>query len=112
MSETDGDTAFHAQEDDTLKASYCMSLRDYFAIHCDQPGRAEIVTAAGLELSDNGQVLPPLEGEEKGARASYGFFDKWYQTLSQQERMQLYAKVRYQLADAMLAEREKAGQNV
>lgn len=86
-----------------------MTIRDYFAIHCDQPGEQEIATAAGFELKD-GQILFPVHPNDGPGRASKGMFRDWYRELTQQERMSLYAKVRYQLADAMLAERAKATQ--
>lgn len=76
-----------------------MSLRDYFAIHCDQPGAAEIVDAAGMVYSNN-QVWT-------NAETSIGTFNDWYNKLGQSERFALYAKVRYALADAMIAERNK-----
>lgn len=76
-----------------------MSLRDYFAIHCDQPGAAEIVDAAGMVYSNN-QVWA-------NAETSIGTFNDWYNKLGQSERFALYAKVRYALADAMIAERSK-----
>lgn len=76
-----------------------MSLRDYFAIHCDQPGAAEIVSAAGLTYSVN-QVWT----DEK---TSIGTFNDWYGGLDPIERYALYARVRYALADAMIAQRDK-----
>jgi hypothetical protein len=77
---------------------FTRALRDYFAIHCDQPGEAEIVTAAGLTFS-NGEVWAD-------ERTSLGSFAKWYRDAPQDERFRLYAEVRYALADAMLKARE------
>ncbi len=76
-----------------------MSLRDYFAIHCDQPGEAEIIIAAGLKAKSTAgftTVFP--DGTEKT-------FTAWWLELPQPERFKLYAKVRYGIADAMLAAR-------
>lgn len=76
-----------------------MTLRDYFAIHCDQPGEAEIVTAAGYELAE-GAVWD-------GPSTRLGSFSSWYRELSAEKRFSLYAKVRYAMADAMIKERNK-----
>jgi hypothetical protein len=99
--DNDGGAAFplHIPATDAGSWDHGMSLRDYFAIHCDQPGQAEIVTAAGLTYSV-GQVW--VTGD-----ASLGTFDKWYASLPQERRFQLYATVRYALADAMLKAREQ-----
>lgn len=75
-----------------------MSLRDYFAIHCDQPGQAEIVLEAGL-IWNGYKVWSDSE-------TSLGSFDEWYSKLPNEQRYALYSKVRYQLADAMLKARE------
>ena len=77
-----------------------MSLRDYFAVHADQPGVAEIVSMAGLSYSAN-QVWVD-------ANTSIGTFDSWWRGITNDERFNLSARVRYALADAMLAAR-KAG---
>lgn len=74
-----------------------MTMRDHFAMHCDQPGMAEIVTAAGFVYSA-GQVW-------SDGQTSLGSFDAWWRTLPQHERLGLYARVRYAMADAMLAAR-------
>jgi hypothetical protein len=76
-----------------------MSLRDYFAIHGDQPGVLEIASAAGLRSEDNFWVI--------GADGKKQKFNDWYHALSQHERFELQAKVRYQLADAMMKHRGK-----
>lgn len=83
-------------EDHTIPG---MTLRDYFAIHADQPGEAEIVAAAGLCRNKQGWITCE-DGEKRG-------FNEWYSGLSNEYRFSLYAKVRFQLADAMLAERDK-----
>ena len=75
-----------------------MSLRDYFAAHCDQPGVLEIATAAGLHCADNFWVINPSGEKQK--------FTAWYEALSQSARFELQAKVRFQMADAMIAARQ------
>lgn len=74
-----------------------MTVRDYFAIHADQPGQAEVVAEAGLTYS-SGQVWA-------GPHTSLGSFNDWWQGLEQQVRFDLYARVRYRMADAMLRAR-------
>lgn len=76
-----------------------LSVRDYFAIHCDQPGCAEITEAAGLVFRDNRVWTSETAG--------MGFND-WYNALPSARKLQLYAQVRYAMADALLAERNKA----
>ncbi len=75
-----------------------LSLRDYFAAKADQPGVLEIITAAGLRCEDNFWVV-----RVNGTKIK---FTEWYEAMSQAERFALQAKVRFQLADAMLAARE------
>lgn len=82
--------------------SHGMTLRDYFAIHCDQPGEAEIVTAAGLKW-DQGLVV--AQDRDGTVRRS---FSQWWWTIPQSRRFELYAQVRYALADAMLKARDEA----
>lgn len=96
----DGGPAFPCEGGDLsgLHAAPGMSVRDYFAIHADQPGAAEIVQAAGLVYSAN-QVW-------KDEDTPLGSFNGWYDALPSAERFRLYAKVRYAIADAMLAARE------
>lgn len=86
----------HQKEDGT--PYYGMSLRDYFAVHADQPGYAEIVSRAGLTYGSN-QVW-------QDAKTSVGTFDIWWRDLPNEERFRLSAEVRYAMADAMLAARE------
>ncbi len=97
----DGGPAF-AHGDPTNGGDPGMSLRDYFAIHCDQPGQDEIVHAAGKVWSDH------KVWDRGNTQSPIGTFEKWWSGLSEPEKSGLYAKVRYQLADAMLAERAKA----
>ena len=81
--------------------SHGMSLRDWFASQCDQPGEAEIITAAGLTArSSSGYFVVFADGYEMT-------FSEWWRSMTQAERFALYAKVRYAIADAMLAERSK-----
>lgn len=75
-----------------------MSLRDYFAIHCDQPGEAEIATAAGFTLESGRVWYTTTDGGLT--------FNDWWRTLTQEQRFELYAKVRYEMADAMLKARD------
>ena len=98
----DGGPAFPHEGGDFsgLYAEPGMSLRDYFAVHADQPGVAEIVSMAGLSYSAN-QVWVD-------ANTSIGTFDSWWRGITNDERFNLSARVRYALADAMLAAR-KAG---
>jgi hypothetical protein len=80
-----------------------MTLRDYFAIHCDQPGTAEIAAAAGLSMKSPAGVFVILpDGIEMN-------WADWWNGLSAAERFSLYARVRFAIADAMLAERMKGG---
>ena len=74
-----------------------MSLRDWFAAHADQPGQAEIATAAGLRLEGQKIWL-----DETNCIGTWG---QWWAGLSNTERFDLSSKVRYQQADAMLAAR-------
>ena len=82
-------------------ASAGMTLRDWFAGHCDRPGRAEIASAAGLTYFA-GKVW-------SGPRMFIASFEEWWMGIPQAERFRLCAKVRYAYADAMLAAREKDG---
>ena len=82
--------------------SYGLSVRDYFAVHADQPGYAEIVSHAGLTYGSS-QVW-------KDAQTSIGTFDSWWRDLPNSERFRLSAEVRYAMADAMLAARKSGGE--
>lgn len=77
-----------------------MTLRDWFAAGCDQPGASEIVATAGFVWSAN-QVWHPDE-----PKTPIGSFDKWWSELPLAKRYSLYAQVRYAMADAMLAARD------
>lgn len=78
-----------------------LTKREYFAIHADQPGVAEIVRAAGLHSPDNFYVW-------KDAETKVGNFNEWYSALPDAERFRLWARVRVQMADALIAELAKA----
>lgn len=95
----DGNAAFplHIPSTDAGSWDHGMSLRDYFAIHCDQPGEAEICTAAGLTWTVSGMID---RGDEKAQT-----FGQWWATQTQEQRFYLYAKARYAMADAMLKAR-------
>ena len=77
-----------------------MSLRDYFAIHSDQPGETEIMTAAGVSVAEDRHLVT-----EAGNTVGRSFSD-WWHKLSNETRFMLSSKVRYQQADAMLKARE------
>ncbi len=72
-----------------------LSHRDYAAIHADQPGIAEIVSMAGLFYA-NAQVW-------SDDKTSLGTFEMWWRTIPNSERFMLSARVRYAMADALLA---------
>lgn len=83
-------------QDDTIRARG-MDLRDYFAIHNTQPGVIEICKAAGVDADINHMIDMPMVG-----RVS---FNTWWISLTLERQCELSAKVRYALADAMIAER-------
>lgn len=76
-----------------------MSLRDWFASQCDQPGVAEIVAMAGHKT--DGFWVEFLDGSERTK------FNDWYNAMPLDQRFGLVARVRYAIADAMLKERSK-----
>jgi len=78
-----------------------MTLRDYFAVHADQPGVSEIVSMAGGE-TDGFYVMFSAGGTKYK-------FTEWWNGLPLEDRLELSARVRYAMADAMLAERAKGG---
>lgn len=77
-----------------------MSLRDWFASQADQPGVSEIVSAAG-HTTDGFWV-------EVSGQAEKLKFNDWWNGLPLSERCLLSSRVRYALADAMLAARGEA----
>lgn len=79
-----------------------MTLRDWFAGQADQPGVSEIVAMAGHKT--DGFWVEVESASEKVK------FNDWWNGLPLAERCLLYARVRYALADAMLAARANGGQ--
>lgn len=74
-----------------------MTLRDYFAAHGVQPGCGEIATMAGLTYANGGVWSDP--------NTRLGHFDEWFCSLPLTERLDLFARVKYAIADAMLKAR-------
>lgn len=72
-----------------------LSKREYFAVHADQPGVAEIALAAGLHCPD-GFTLWSDE------RTKIGGFNEWWAKLPGARRLELWAQVRVAQADALL----------
>lgn len=105
MTPADGGAAFPIPNerdqwgDGISEGSRGMSLRDYFAVHADQPGVAEIVAVAGGETDGYRVRFNAGETERK--------FNDWWNDLPLADRLSLSARVRYAMADAMLAERAK-----
>lgn len=75
-----------------------MTLRDYFAIHGVQPGCGELASMAGLYYSQ-GAVWSNSETRVDN-------FDSWFCGLPLTERLDLFARVKYAMADAMLKVRQ------
>lgn len=87
------------QTGNTLYQAYGMTLRDYLATHSVQPGMGEIASMAGLTYSNGGVWSDPI--------TRIAGFDEWFNRLPLDERLSLYARVKYAMADAMLKERAK-----
>jgi hypothetical protein len=97
-----GGPAFPVGSDAVDNDLYGMTLRDYFAIHGDQPGQLEIASAAGVTLREHcGKKWDDPEALKLAT------WQEWFYSLPQSERYAQYARVRYATADAMLAERAK-----
>lgn len=100
----DGGPAFPFLELDGAGAPYQqnpgMTLRDYFATHSVQPGCGEIASVAGLTYR--------VGGIWSDAETRLGSFDEWFNALPLNERLYLFARVKYAMADAMLRAREAA----
>ncbi len=75
-----------------------MSLRDYMAVHSTQPGVSEIAAVAGVKYFNNRIWSDPQSSKT---------FEDWWECMPLEERLVLYAKVRYAQADAMLKVREQ-----
>jgi hypothetical protein len=99
MNTNNGGPAFPCDEWQ-MKEWSGMTLRDYFAIHSVQPGVAEIVATAGLVYSKFAVWSDP--------ETRIGTFEEWFFSLPLERRYELYSTVKYEMADAMLAARDKA----
>ncbi len=76
-----------------------MSLRDYLAAHSVQPGAGEIAAVAGLTYRLGGVWSDPS--------TRIAGFEEWFNGLPLDERLRLFACVKYAMADAMVAERAR-----
>lgn len=74
-----------------------MTLRDYFATHSVQPGMGELASLAGL-VYRQGAVWKDEQTRVAG-------FDEWFNTLPLSERLELFSRAKYAMADAMLKAR-------
>ena len=81
-----------------------MSLRDYFAATCHQPGTHEVYQIAGCPEG----VKPPTEefGSNWKADDKRPTVAEWWAGLSVDEKYRLYSVARYRIADAMLSARK------
>jgi hypothetical protein len=77
-----------------------MDLRDYFAIHGEEPSQAELLASAGLVQGADG-----IYAEADSANVVFKSFYDWFHRLPVDARFAMCAKVRYLMADAMLAAR-------
>jgi hypothetical protein len=75
-----------------------MTLRDYFAAHSVQPGCGEIATVAGLRYSAGAVWSDEV--------TRVGSFDDWFNGLPLSRRLDLFARVKFAMADAMLKARK------
>jgi hypothetical protein len=108
MSTDNGGSAF-PYEHKVWDSNYCqwktqyvtdgMTLLDYFAAHSVQPGCGEIASLAGLAYR-MGRVW-------RDDSTSLGSFDDWFNGLPLAERLDLFARVKYAMAAAMLRAREQ-----
>ena len=76
-----------------------MTLRDYAAIHSTQPGVEELVQYAGFRY--DGIFVYLKADDSSGPR-----FNDWWRGLSLERKCELFAGVRYVMADAMLKARQ------
>lgn len=94
----DGGPAFPLPLEVSPSMSGCgMSLRDYFAAHCNQPGTSEAYQAAG---EPEVELPPGWSKTDVEHRAAH-----WWKGLSLDEKYHWYTYLRYRIADAMLAAR-------
>lgn len=101
MSNTNtGGPAFPTLQDEGLEFHRAegMTLRDYFAIHSVHPGMGELASMAGLAYR-NGGIWKDEKTRVAGA-------DEWFSELPLSERLDLFSRVKYAMADAMLKARE------
>ncbi len=92
----DGGPAF-GHGDPTNGGDPGMTLRDYLAVHADQPGFVEAYQLAG----EPDVALPKGWEANQQSRAN-----KWWTGLSLDEKYRFYSTLRYMVADAMLAARQ------
>jgi hypothetical protein len=92
-----GGPAFPAMHFDLADNEHGMTLRDYFAIHSVQPGCGELASMAGYTYSSGAVWSGP---DTRIAR-----FDDWFGAMPLPERLELFARVKYAMADAMLKAR-------
>lgn len=92
-----GGPAFPVQDASTWRC-YGVTLRDYFATHSVQPGMGELASLAGL-VYRQGAVWKDEQTRVSG-------FDEWFNTLPLSERLELFSRAKYAMADAMLKARE------
>jgi hypothetical protein len=77
-----------------------MTLRDYFAIHGEEPSQIELLDAGGMVQGEDG-IYARNDGQTKVAKSFY----EWFNKQSNEQRFALCAKVRFLMADAMLKAR-------
>jgi len=78
-----------------------MSMLDWFASKCDQPGVVEAYQLRGCP------DVPVLHGWREEDLTMELRAMKWWGSLSLHEKYATYAELRYMAADAMLAERNR-----
>lgn len=85
-----------------FQGSEGMSLRDYFAIHANQPGQAEICNLLGWTCDGVNRNVP---FHERPSDFKCVNFSELWNVLTLEEQCAAWAKVRYAMADAMLSAR-------
>lgn len=83
-----------------------ISLRDYFAVHCEEPCHADLAAAANMQLGSapgwyDRRTQDPVIWILLGSGSVIQFKD-WWASLSVKERAFINAKARYIVADAMI----------
>jgi hypothetical protein len=74
-----------------------MTLRDYFAVHSVQPGQGEIAAMAGVVYA-NGAIW-------SDSQTRIGSFEDWFNSMPIGERLDLFSRVKFAMADAMMKAR-------